>query len=433
DTDNYEWSNGTVAPVEYAFEIGKAKVELPAESDSVFVYNGKVQTYELPENPLYIVAGNVQTKVGKYTVSISLTDTDNYEWSNGTVAPVEYAFEIGKAKIEIPAKLDSVFVYNGKEQTYEMPENPLYIVAGNVQTKVGKYTVSVSLVDSDNYEWSNGTVTPVEYSFEIGKAKVEIPAELDSVFVYNGKEQTYELPENPLYAVAGNVQTEIGVYSVWVSLVDKVNYVWSDSSDADLSYEFVINNPAKDTIIIVIPDVVPEFKDTIVSKDSVILYDKGGIYVYDIKFDSLAHEAGFVDLEQIPGNKGIRFSIPKDATPGTYSATLIITYSDGSVEEKPFTFTVPKPKEKDVHSPLDVVLSVNPARQNEQFKVMITGDISEVDMASSTLAVYNMIGQILYYKKGVDRNNMLTLDYNGVCIVVVDFGDWYESKRLMVK
>jgi hypothetical protein len=80
------------------FTIAKAKVEKPAESKSTFTYDGNAKTYNVAESDLYTVSGNKQTQAGDYTVTITLNDTNNYEWADGTTAPLQYAFHINEGK-----------------------------------------------------------------------------------------------------------------------------------------------------------------------------------------------------------------------------------------------------------------------------------------------------------------------------------------------
>ena len=42
------------------------------------------------------------------------------------------------------------------------------------------------------------------------------------------------------YSVTGAVQKDAGTYAVTIALKNKENYAWSDDSDSDLTYSFVI-------------------------------------------------------------------------------------------------------------------------------------------------------------------------------------------------
>ena len=62
---------------------------------------------------------------------------------------------------DIPAAYDTVFTYDGTEQTYTIAESDNYTVTGNKQTDAGEYTVTVTL--NDGLIWSNGK-TVQEYT-----------------------------------------------------------------------------------------------------------------------------------------------------------------------------------------------------------------------------------------------------------------------------
>ena len=69
---------------------------------------------------------------------------------------------------------------------------------------------------------------------------VAIPAAITATYTYTGSEQTYNLATSELYTITGNVQTYADAYTVTVSLKDTDNYVWSDNTTADKTYDFVI-------------------------------------------------------------------------------------------------------------------------------------------------------------------------------------------------
>ena len=71
---------------------------------------------------------------------------------------------------------------------------------------------------------------------------IAIPAEVNTVFTYNGAAQVYNLAENDAYTIAGNEQTaanETG-YEVTVTLKDALNTKWSDDTTGAKNYTFII-------------------------------------------------------------------------------------------------------------------------------------------------------------------------------------------------
>lgn len=70
---------------------------------------------------------------------------------------------------------------------------------------------------------------------------VEKPERDATDFVYNGEEQTYSVAQSEYYTVENNARTNAGSQNVKISLVDKINYAWSDGTTDDIIYVFTID------------------------------------------------------------------------------------------------------------------------------------------------------------------------------------------------
>ncbi len=122
-------------------------------------------------------------------------------------------------------------------------------VSGNVVT-VGDQTVTVTAnaqTSTNSFYFVDITGGNIAVSGDqtltaniITRLRIDKPNSDDTNFVYDGEEKTYNIPANDKYLVEGNKQTEIGVYKVKVSLIDKEVCEWKDGTDTDLEYEFVI-------------------------------------------------------------------------------------------------------------------------------------------------------------------------------------------------
>lgn len=219
----------------------KTQVEIPAEDKSKFVYTGKEQTYKIADNALYTVNGNKQTSPGNYKVVVSLNNTEKYEWSDGTTEPLSYNFVINAKEIAIPSVSTKSFVYDGKPKSLTIAANSAYTVSGNNGVDAGHYTVKLSLTDPKNTVWSNGSTEDIKIIMNITKAQIEIPAADNTVFIYTGKELTYNIAKSAYYTVKNNKETQIGNYVVLVSLNDTKNYEWNNGTIDDLKYDFTIH------------------------------------------------------------------------------------------------------------------------------------------------------------------------------------------------
>lgn len=140
---------------------------------------------------------------------------------------------------------ENAFVYNGSAQTitakYKDISNAdvdLNVSVNKEFKNAGSYTATVSFAEVDsNYKLP----AEITKSYTISKAKVQKPVADTTKYVYDGEEQTYVIANSDYYQVTGNKRTDAGVYVVIVSLKDKTNYEWTDSTNIDLNFDFVIN------------------------------------------------------------------------------------------------------------------------------------------------------------------------------------------------
>lgn len=66
------------------------------------------------------------------------------------------------------------------------------------------------------------------------------PAADQTTFYYTGHQLTYNVAENALYTVSGNKQTEIGSYTVTVTLKSYDGLTWEDGTTAEVTFTFEI-------------------------------------------------------------------------------------------------------------------------------------------------------------------------------------------------
>ena len=86
------------------FTIAKKQIAPPTADTTSFTYTSSAQTYTLASNAAYTISPNTtQTNAGSYTITVSLNDTANTEWTDGTTAAKEYTFTISAAKLTVTA------------------------------------------------------------------------------------------------------------------------------------------------------------------------------------------------------------------------------------------------------------------------------------------------------------------------------------------
>ena len=71
---------------------------------------------------------------------------------------------------------------------------------------------------------------------------VEKPVADDTTHYHTGHELTYNIADSDLYTVSGNKQTDVGTYTVTVSLKPYDGLTWADGTTADVTFTFEIVN-----------------------------------------------------------------------------------------------------------------------------------------------------------------------------------------------
>lgn len=216
----------------------------PAELD-FDAYYGKdkaVVTYAVADSNENFTSEK-PTLPGSYVIKVVIDD--EYEWLRAEKIDT---FTIRKISIERPSADKTEFIYNGKEQTYEIPDSVYYTVTGAKQINAGSHTVTVRLKES-YYKWADDTtelIRSYDYDFVISKMKIEKPEKNTTIFKYNGKEQKYfnftneDLNKYKIINEWVNTQTEVGKYTIYVAPANN-NLMWSDGTDQEVAFEFVIN------------------------------------------------------------------------------------------------------------------------------------------------------------------------------------------------
>ena len=156
-------------------------------NDGSLTYNGNGQKYEKAsisgitagDNPKWTytyavksgatgaldAATSLPKIVGTYTVTATYEDSSNIGSKSATLT-------IEPKKVNIPAVDTTEYTYDGTEKTYNIPTSPYYTVSGNKQTnaKEAGHIVTVTLTDTTNTTWSDGSVDQKIFMFKIMRA-----------------------------------------------------------------------------------------------------------------------------------------------------------------------------------------------------------------------------------------------------------------------
>ena len=143
------------------------------------------------------------TDAGDYTVTIRYESIDTI-WSGSA------DFTISKKQITPPAADTTVFTYTADEQTYALAASPDCTVSDNtVQTDVGDYTILVSLNDTANTEWADGTTEEKAYTFSIGPAALTVTALDKEILVGQSAPELSDPAEGTDYRVEGLLGADV--------------------------------------------------------------------------------------------------------------------------------------------------------------------------------------------------------------------------------
>lgn len=162
---NYVWADGSYGIKTVAWAIVPFKVNKPVVlGESVYTPSG--QYAAISESEYYTLSGNFALVAGNYTATASLKDKANFTWQDSTVEDLTLNWKIVPAKVFKPENVRNL-IYTGSEQTAEIHVSELCDISGNKAKDAGTYTATVSLKDSVNYTWEDGTVDPVTVEWNI--------------------------------------------------------------------------------------------------------------------------------------------------------------------------------------------------------------------------------------------------------------------------
>ena len=251
---NYKGSKGTAT-----WKITKAQVAVPTANTTTFTYNGSAQTY-LPSNWSSIssvanITGNTRKDAGNQTVTVSLKDSANYEWNNGTTDNKTFTFTIGKAKLTVkadnlkvnygadaPTYTYTIAGYKGTDTASVITGVPTLTSTYTKNSAVGTYpiTVNVSNMSATNYDFigANGTLTvgKVAGSFTFTDVTVDYDGNAHSIVATNvvGGTIQYSL-DNSTWTDDTPTKTNAGTYTIYARLVVDGNHTAIDNKSAKLT------------------------------------------------------------------------------------------------------------------------------------------------------------------------------------------------------
>lgn len=166
------------------------------------------------------------------------------------------------------ATLATSGLQEGPKITYSSNNTNVATVDANTGevTIVGAGTAVITATAGETQNYAAATAS---YTINVAKLEINAPAADPTNYVYDGKEKTYQIAPSldGEYTVTGNKQTNAGTYTVTVT--PGANYKWTDGTNGNQTYSFVIQKQqiadpelVKNTFVYSGETITPEFTET---------------------------------------------------------------------------------------------------------------------------------------------------------------------------
>ena len=215
---NEEYVAGATAG-DVVMTVTAVKVELGGDGTPEYKETSKDFTVHVVNKENVTISGLEDNQV------FTFDNTTKTPWGTGTITVEDNKVDVNELDI----------FYNGiGSTTYSSKFAPV---------DAGTYTITYKVKDS-NPDY----VGSVTYAFTIKKAQLNKPTASTTSFVYDGTSKGYSsFHDTETFEFTGtNTATNVGNYSLTVSLKDKDNYEWKDDTTADLVLNWSITQATPD-------------------------------------------------------------------------------------------------------------------------------------------------------------------------------------------
>ena len=206
DATNEEYVAGATAG-DVVMTVTAAKMDLGGDNTPEWKETSKDFTIHVVNKENVTITGLEDNQV------FTFDNTTKTPWGTGTITVEDNKVDVNELEI----------FYNGTgSTTYSSKFAPV---------DAGTYTITYKVKDSNpNY------VGSVTYAFTIKKAQLNKPTASTTSFVYDGTSKGYSsFHDSEVFEFTGtNTATNVGNYSLTISLKDKDNYEWKDGTTTDV-------------------------------------------------------------------------------------------------------------------------------------------------------------------------------------------------------
>ena len=325
DLNSATWEDGTTNDIVFEWEILKKQLEIPTIENTEFIYNGGQHQPTLngfASDTMNKQGTESAVNAGEYSVTISLRDTQCYEWADGSAKQVVLDWSIKRRSVDKPTINPVVFIYDGKPHRPEISgfRSVAMSMAGyDYNTSAGEYIITISL--SANYEWSEGETEPIDLMWVITENPTEIPTVENLEFEYNGAAHMPHISgfdPDKIVLLGTSSAINAGDYQIIFRLADKQHNVWSNGTSND----------------IVVPWVIHKIKLPLVEVTNTEFVYNGGMHLPTV--------SGFDSFKMSYADSSVLQAI--DA--GTYGFTIILkdktnySWEDDTTKDKIFSWVI---------------------------------------------------------------------------------------------
>lgn len=194
--NGFAWWDGTDTAKSATWSIWRASLAVPTVTGT-YTYNTSAQTVTIvgfDSTKMSKSGTETATNAGNYTLTFSILDTTNYQWSDGTVSAKNVTWSISKLQVTKPT-ISGSFVYDGSAKSATISGfNSTYMSKTGPEsaTNAGNYTVVVSLLNTANTAWVGGSTNAIALVWSIGKATPAVPTlSKYSATIYDGGTTTF--------------------------------------------------------------------------------------------------------------------------------------------------------------------------------------------------------------------------------------------------
>ena len=225
-------------------------IEITAPTSSMcktLTYNGLEQV--LVEDALtgYTWVNDKATNVGTYSVKAVLEE--GYKWSNNSMDDVTITCSITSLEVTKPTVTNTEFNYTGDvfEPTINGFDSNTMTISGNYsESNAGEYSMTISLADTNNLVWADGTSNGLVFVWNINKASQATPVVTSYANYYDGAshsvtvtgEGTFEYSlDQENWSTDEITLINVGSLTVYVRAKEDNNHIVSSVANGTITIE----------------------------------------------------------------------------------------------------------------------------------------------------------------------------------------------------